>query len=301
MNSQFNFYRNSRQAGAVPLLLLFMLMSGGFLSAQSCDCTEYIYINEETNGGVVHKFSVDPTDGSLDELFTPGGDPWNTSTDLTNPHGLASDLNGFLYIGNTFDQGRVRRLTCDGTLLPETDFVAVNGNNTANLGSVGNTLYTNTGTSYDLCDGSMQSSVSLCGASGVAWGFHIDPLTKDFFSSGSGNIYKYSASDYGSGNCIPAFITRAEIEANLPDYDGDPSTPPPGFSGEDAIYGITTDRDGNIYAAIWYRNRRGLIMKFDANGNFDTLISGDPGPQMANTTLWAPRGIVYKGCCARFY
>ncbi|MEM1217127.1 MAG: hypothetical protein AAGJ82_15640, partial [Bacteroidota bacterium] len=60
-------------------LVLCLCLSSRLLS--QCNCTEYLYINEETNGGVVHKFSINPSDGTLTEILTPGGDPWNESAD----------------------------------------------------------------------------------------------------------------------------------------------------------------------------------------------------------------------------
>lgn len=258
------------------------------LSAQAtvnCDCTEYLYINEETNGGRVHKYTITPGTGALTEI----GTPWNSSTELPLPHGLAADINGFLYIAEDFANGDIRRVTCDGMVFDETIFEVTNGSGTANFGSVGNTLYTNTGNSFDLCTQTSGPTVALCGVTDplTKWGFYVDPLTKEFYSAGGNNIFKYSAADYGTGTCVPPFITEAEIEANLPPSAGGNLN-----GSEDAVYGITTDPDGNIYIALWYNgNRSGLVMKFDADGNYIARIMDDTDD---TSGFYAPRGIVYS-------
>lgn len=250
-----------------------------------CNCTEYVYINEETNGGNVHKFEITPSTGQLTEI----GSPWFSGAALPNPHGLAYDLNGFSYIGDDFTTGNIRRLTCDGTIRPASEFFVTNGSGTANFGSIGNTLYTNTGTSYDLCTGTSGPTVSYAGvpATAVPWGFYIDPLTNDFFGTSPKNVFRFSADDYGSGTPIQPFITEATIEANLPTSYGDQTLD----NVDDGLYGVTTDPSGNIYVAVWYDMRKGLIMKFDPNGNFITSIND----QVEDTDgFWAPRGLVYS-------
>jgi len=72
----------------IPILLL---TSSQFLTAQSCSCTEYIYLNEQTNGGAIHKYAVNP-DGSITEVGGINGMPWYESVDwpstdqLSAPH-----------------------------------------------------------------------------------------------------------------------------------------------------------------------------------------------------------------------
>ena len=78
------------------LLISFVHVDG--ITAQGeggeiCNCAEYLYLND-TGTGEVHKFSIDPTDGTMTEV----GSPWMSG--FTNPHGLGSDLNGNIYIGD---------------------------------------------------------------------------------------------------------------------------------------------------------------------------------------------------------
>ena len=80
-------------------LILYLILALGFsysnsLNAQICDCNEYIYLNEPHSGGSVHKYLVN-ADGSLTEI----GSPWfdnPTNGDITQPHGVGMDINGFL-------------------------------------------------------------------------------------------------------------------------------------------------------------------------------------------------------------
>jgi len=59
------------------------------------------------------------------------------------PHGLGVDLNGFLYISEDWDDpdADIRKLRCDGTLLPESEFVLEA--QAFNISSVGNTIVYN--------------------------------------------------------------------------------------------------------------------------------------------------------------
>ena len=84
------------------------------ISAQSCDCTEYIYLNEPGLSSTL-KFEIDPNSVALVEVPAADGSfPWaNDGTIITQPHGLVLDLNGQLWIGDT-PQGEIRRFNCNG-------------------------------------------------------------------------------------------------------------------------------------------------------------------------------------------
>lgn len=132
-----------------------------------CNCAEYIYLNDR-NTGVVYKFEVNPTDGSLTEV-TSNGNRWypidGSITELPSPHGLATDLNGFLYIGE-LSKGNIRKLNCEGEIFPESEFEIISGGQ--NFGSIGNVLYVSVTTedpdgiyAYDLCTGAELGFVTL--------------------------------------------------------------------------------------------------------------------------------------------
>ena len=107
---------------------------------QACNCSEYVYLNEITeNNNAVHKFLVN-SDGSFTEIGNPWFDNVAAGETLTDPHGLGSDLNGFLYIGETA-LGNVRKFTCDGTIFSSSDFEINSGG--LNFVSIGNTLLVN--------------------------------------------------------------------------------------------------------------------------------------------------------------
>ena len=145
-----------------------------------CSCEEYLYVNEVDNGGRVHKFKVN-ADGSLVEI-----NPENTwypnggQSELPSPHGLGTDLNGYLYIGSTFESnGNIRKLDCDGNIFPVSDF-EIGPVGTHNIFSIGNNLYVKRGDgilqSYDLCYGEMTGEVCLdaWGSNGYnGWPLHI--------------------------------------------------------------------------------------------------------------------------------
>lgn len=238
-----------------------------------CACEEYIYLNE-TTGGLIHKYQVQ-NDGSLIEVLV-GGNPWYPGTgtsELPSPHGLATDLNGFLYIAERYNPGQdIRKLTCDGEILPESEFAVPSGNLAANLASIGNTIYTNTGLSYDVCTEESQGTVCLDGLSSndEKWGFWYDENTGYFYSTSSdgtnGNLYRYTSSDWGSGTCVAPFMTHADIFAIYQDSVAGTLT-----TSNSWTRGITTDDSGNIYLTLWVGGRpsnfNGAVIKFSPDGN----------------------------------
>jgi len=119
-----------------------------------CRCEEYIYLND-TKADAIHKFLIEP-DGTLEEILN-GTNTWlSSSTDASfiAPHGLAMDLNGFLYVAET-QNGDLRKLSCDGSVIDEATFVINDGG--TNFGTIENLLFINSPTdktsiqAYDLC------------------------------------------------------------------------------------------------------------------------------------------------------
>lgn len=269
------------------LPVLFLTIWSLPSQSQSCDCTDYIYLNETSNGGRVHKYATNP-DGSLTEIFNAGNSwyPGANASILPSPHGLAADINGYLYINSNFNNGDLYKLDCDGNIDP-TPVVDL-GNMLANLATIGNTIYANTGNSYDTCSGMDQGSVCLEGVSAgqETWGFWYDENTGYFYSTfsfgaGSGNLYRYTLADWGSGVCVPPFITAAEIQAP--------------YSGTGVTRGVTTDNAGNIYLTIWSGSGRdGAVVKFSPDGNTilaSTAVDSDPndgGWYWATSPVYSP-------------
>ena len=83
-----------RSASRVTTVICFTLsLSFSFMDqalSQTCDCNEYIYLNEVNAGGRIYKFRLDgPTS------YTDVGNPWfqnaSGSGGVIDPHGLAAD------------------------------------------------------------------------------------------------------------------------------------------------------------------------------------------------------------------
>ncbi|MEM1214873.1 MAG: hypothetical protein AAGJ82_04270, partial [Bacteroidota bacterium] len=53
-----------------------------------CDCTEYVYLNEPTTNGAVHKYRIN-ADNTFTEIGTPWFDNAVAGAGLNSPHGLA--------------------------------------------------------------------------------------------------------------------------------------------------------------------------------------------------------------------
>ncbi len=253
------------------LILLSCLCIHNISDAQ-CDCTEYIYLNEVSNGGSVHKFDVS-TDGSLTEILN-GGNTWYPGSgvsEMSSPHGLVSDLNGFLYIGETAF-GDIRRLDCDANLFSESGasnaFVINRG--TWNMVSYQNTLYLYNYDipavqAYDLCDGTLLGSYDLSNDSGSSWGMTIHESTiyiADSWRNDSNEIYKFDVLTTPYGSVITPLIS-----ANGPVSTGSSNLP------ISALNGIAIDLDGNIYVVNNDRFNQesvpqgsGRILKYSPSG-----------------------------------
>ncbi len=224
-----------------------------------CDCNEFVYLNETTNNGAVHKFEVEP-DGTLNEVAGSKGIPWYASANeanvdfLTNPHGLGRDLNGNFYIGNNFISP-IRKLDCLGNIEPTTSFEVMDGG--FNIGTVSNTIYINSYNNdgiqaYDACTEANQGYVLLELVDGTSamtddWGFYVDDkatfyATSGFSACGDNSLFVF--------NPTPADFTNNTTYNPVMISDG--ATPDPaigtfGIFPEGDIRGVTTDEAGNIY------------------------------------------------------
>lgn len=257
----------------------------------SCDCEEYIYLNETSDGGKVHKF-ISGSTFPLSEILNNGNAwyPSSGSSELVSPHGLGSDSNGFLYIGEGLapDSG-IRRLSCQGEIIDSSEYfipVAV-----SNIESIGNVLYTNNWYDngiwrYDLCTGEnigntcLNNSLSFGGFGD--WGFSYNRITNMFYVSdgffhNQARIWAFTEAEMLSGECIDPII---EFNNESTDFVVGSSEIPPSH-----IVGIQGDNEGNMY--VVERDGYGgslptRILKFDANGgylnatNWDT-VDGDGG------------------------
>ncbi len=156
---------------------------------QSCNCTDFLFVND-TGPDLVHKFEVLP-DGSVQEVFVNGMPFLPPGVSPSDPHGIASDINGNIYIADIGRNGQQDSLfvfNCAGeplnggeALLDAENFLLrVN-----NFASFNEFLYfvnrRTTGTDIMLVD---PCSADTIGRMAVpvndlnAWGFHIDPINE---------------------------------------------------------------------------------------------------------------------------
>ena len=139
MNYNCNPFRT-----AFLITLTFFVANLNPANAQICNCSDVVYLNEiPTDGiGTVHKYEVE-SDGTLTEIFSEDGiTPWYVGPELPSPHGLGVDNNGFLYIGAQARPSDIRKLTCDGELLPTSEFVLPTAGQ-FNIVTLGENIYSN--------------------------------------------------------------------------------------------------------------------------------------------------------------
>ncbi len=261
------------------------------VSSQDCDCKEYIYLNEP-NAQQVHKLEV-LSDGTLSEVFGGANQdqvwyPGDNISELPSPHGLGTDLNGFLYIGATSASASpIRRLRCDGEIFPTNVFSLENTGTKQNIFSIGSTLYNNTEggpSAWDICSGMSLGKVCLNESENTnLWGLHYNPITELFYatSAGEGNeiwVWDQAQNEQSlAGNlCIDP----------LTDLDGRPN-----------LFGITSDSAENIYVVSSNLSRTVFIYKLDSSG---TIIDS-VGPSSLTDPWAAFAGIVFSEDQQRLY
>lgn len=287
-------FKNIRSIGK-SLLFMISIVGISFSStqAQDCSCQEYLYVNEVQDGSV-HKFIIG-SDGSLTEI-NPNG-PWypnGAATEMPLPHGLGTDLNGYVYIGESLDtDSEIRRLDCDGNIMPTSVF-SIPNNPVFNLVSTGNTAFSTTvGSSdisvWDLCTGVSAGTVCLSSTSGSTvahgWGLYEYPegTFYTYSASNGGAVYKFTEADINGGCVSPLFEGPSQI--------GVPQT----------VYGLTVDGSGNVYIVEnqFGGNGGGKIIKFDSNGNYvcETPIDSTDG----DGGYYGIYGLVYSPECDCLY
>ena len=213
-----------------------------------CSCHDMIYLNDTgANPNVVHKFEVNPTNGDITEI----GNPWLVATGVVNfPHGVAADLNGYLYISQASIPNFIGKFDCAGNKVDaDPSTIAIDNFVDDIFGydffSIGNYLYINavnttTGNSgemriYDLCTGDMVG----CQYPTLGWSTAIGP--DGYWYEGVGHTIRRGPLD-PSTFTIPCNTTVIEVDwmtsAQL------------GLVGTDAIMGIDFDSDGYMYGAV---------------------------------------------------
>ena len=267
-----------------------------------CNCIENVYLNEVSNNGKIHRYTIDMADTSFTEVLI-GGNAWYPGTEtsqLPAPHGITIDINGRIYAGESYSNGQIRRLNCEGEIDPESDFLLDDVSGLTNIQTLkGDIIYTNIGTAWNICTQSSLPGVTFCNDASEEWGFYIDQSTGAFYSttnfSGPNHIYKYTETDYGSGVCIPIFINESVLYANVSGTN----------QGNTRARGIVTDVAGNIYVAYFTNTvsggttNEGLIVKYDSNGNYVShlLDAQDDGMGWAVTSALVyskETGILYS-------
>lgn len=261
---------------ALFFLSTFLTTQSNLIYAQNCDCRDYIYVNDASNG-LVHKFEIDPNDQTV---LTEIGNPWFPAGTIVQPHGTALDLNGNYYVSQ-LDGGdpKIIKVDCAGQVLDDPFITNLAYTNSF---TIGNTLYVTGGFSlapdgsflplpgvlaYDLCTGNQIGSLCLnmgdqawglrLGADGCIYatthwsGAPVDPL-------GVFKICDWTEQDLMNNTCYDAFIDEATITANS-SIDG-------------YVQGVDADEAGNIYfitnALNSDPNPNTCIQKYDAAGNF---------------------------------
>ncbi|MEM6318183.1 MAG: GEVED domain-containing protein, partial [Bacteroidota bacterium] len=282
----------------------------------SCNCKEYIYLNEPQIGSVL-KFEVSGLSNfPLTEVVgTNGGTPpnqhWypgNNVSELPAPHGIATDLNGNLYIGDEGEDANIRRLNCDGQLLDTAADPAVTHTGfSQNMFSIDNTLYVNTDegpTAYDLCTGNIIGQVCLndapaggFGKTSNLWGLSYNSVTEMVYVTSrlfESHVWVFtrteleaSVADTTGTMCIDPLIS----ESATVDVDnimvGDQFLP----AHDAGYFGIVGDNIGNFYVVhssldndvVPGSTPQNRILKYNTSGAFQAasiagsnVADGDP-------------------------
>lgn len=257
--------------------------------AQVCDCKEYLYLNETSGDGAIHKFALDeaydPATQSADMAISNEiGNPWYDNglagENVTSPHGLAQDENGCIYVatGGRLDRDNtIRKFTCEGDIIPASEFEIIDAG--YNFASADGLLYVPThdfDTStpnyvnvYDLCTGDLIGFYCFTGfPDSRDWGFFLDDngdayVTVDIASAtATGNVpnklYKfniYTTTMNPVGSTNPTCTDPLIEEGTSAPVVGSMDFP------RDRVFGVTVDMDGNIYVV-----ERSLTGDLDNNG-----------------------------------
>ncbi|MEM1215137.1 MAG: SdrD B-like domain-containing protein [Bacteroidota bacterium] len=277
-----------------------------------CDCVDYVYLNDTDGANLVHKFSIDPVTGDLTEI----GSPWLPTGTINDPHGLAMDLNGFLYVGEpvgrdgtggTTDFGfsgpssNIFRLNCDGMVMDD-DFIGTElrtwaANFTASNGylfvpnSIDETI-----DAYELCTGTYVGSMYVNNGNDIfTWGFYIEDGTWYVPESASANLFT-GATDISLYTDPPTQTGTLAFNLGFtPNFDSD------------VPMGITRDIVGNYYLVrngISGGNSNVQVRKYDPNGVFLASVN-DPTSNVQSSDgqagFYGARGITYSRASNQLY
>lgn len=253
----------------------------------TCNCNEYIYLNEP-GAKKVHKFKVE-SNGALTEILV-GGNPWYPgnypTSELSSPHGLGTDINGRLYIGeNGSANSYIRQFTTNGTITPTSGFNLLVDDTNQNTFSIGNTFYINANggpKAYDLCTGQLIGQVCLNSSDGGQvtgqnlWGLTYNAKTEMVYASArnrgpgvsaAGNVWAFTRAQLESalatGSCINPIIKEGpSATINV----GEKFTPNLGGG----VFGVVSDNQKNIYVvkSAIDGGTISYILKYDAQGGF---------------------------------
>ncbi|SOD90663.1 hypothetical protein [Spirosoma fluviale] len=255
----------------------------------TCNCNEYIYLNEP-GSQQVHKFKVE-SNGNLTEILV-GGNPWYPgnypASELPSPHGLGTDINGRLYIGETGVGGSfIRQFSTNGTITPTSTFNLYVDDTNQNTFSIGNTFYINANggpKAYDLCTGQLIGQVCLNSSDGVPvtgqnlWGLTYNAKTEMVYASArgrgpgvsaAGNVWAFTKAQLeaalANGTCINPIIKEGpSATINV----GEKFTP----NSDGGVFGVVGDNQKNIYVvkSAIDGGTFSYILKYDAQGGFIT-------------------------------
>ena len=271
-----------------------------------CDCTEFLYLNDE-DLRIVHKFGIDASTGVVTEV----GSPWFNTRAIANtlsPHGVAFDLNGFLYIAQrSGDDNPVMKLTCGGDLV-DAEAIPDLPQQLFNMGSRNNTLYTGNTcndeiTTYDLCTGARTGGMLVRGRDVNGnildvdiWSYYQDDTNWYVADRTTNAVYTGSLDE--SLYTSPA-SNQGTLLFNL-------VTPTANNIGP---MGLTRDPAGNTYVVVNQTFSGAatpvIIQKFNSAGTSVASVQ-DNNNGGANTVnglpgFWGARGIVYSEFTDRIY
>lgn len=273
----------------------------------SCNCKEYIYLNEPVIGAVV-KFEIGAGVPLTEVTGTNGPGHWypgNGVSELPSPHGLGTDLNGNLYIGSSYDVNTpIRKFNCDGQIAPLSPTTINNQFTLTNMFSIGNTIYTTRSggpAAYNSCTGALigtmclndQNGNPLPNINGIVrsqwnWGLSYNAVTQKVYATGVTSprqsvwVFTENQLDAGiaGGACISPLIPLGTTSViNI----GDNFLP----NNIEDLRGVVSDNAGNIYVTGWYAGNVGFILKYNAAGQFQAATTTSSSYQLTCGIIWS--------------
>jgi len=274
----------------------------------NCDCRDYLYLND-TGVNYVEKFQLN-SDGSMTEIGNAAnGNPWMDANGIVDgPHGIAADLNGYIYIGerdSNTNESNIQRFNCAGQKVdgnfstPGIDNFTDDGFGYSHF-SIDNLLYvspvvlsgggeTPSGEIriYDICNGTQLG----CQPTPNLWALVEGPGDGYWYGTTYAGIMRglIDPSQFtdGNGGCGTSelWMTRADLGVT---------------QNDEFIQGITFDADGNLYGVISAGSGYAppsRLFRMDANtGTITTSITDNAVDNDTNDNLnWGgARGLVWS-------